>query len=82
MARKNNLLIANMKRVQREIDSVLPCVYAGIALALHRKYGWGFKRIDAVFKESQDIWIKATETGENMAELCSKETGIDVVGLK
>lgn len=79
---KNNLLIANMKRVQREIDNVLPCVYAGIALSLHRKHGWGFKRIDALFKKSQDIWTEATERGINMAQLCLEETGIDVVGLK
>lgn len=82
MARKNNVLIANMKRVQKQIDSVLPCVYAGIALSLHRKHRWGFKRIDALFKESQDIWYEAVEKGVNMAELCLDETGIDVVGLK
>lgn len=82
MARKNNVLIANMKRVQREIDNVLPCVYAGIALSLHRKHGWGFKRIDALFKESQGIWTEAVETGQNMAKMCLDETGIDVVGQK
>ena len=82
MARKNNVLIANMKRVQKTIDSILPCVYAGIALSLHRKHGWGFKRIDALFKESQDIWTEAVENDVNMSQLCLDETGIDVVGLK
>lgn len=81
MARKNNLLIANMKRVQREINNVLPCVYAGIALSLHRKHGWGYKRINDLFKESQELWEEATEKGVNMAQMCLEETGIDVVGL-
>lgn len=81
MARKNNVLIANMQRAQREINNIVPNVYAGIALALHRKYGWGYKRIDALFKESQDLWTEATYTGENMAAKCLEETGIDVVGL-
>lgn len=82
MARKNNALIANMKRVQREIDNVLPCVYAGIALSLHRKHGWGYKRINDLFVESQKIWTEATEIGIKMDKLCLEETGIDVVGLK
>ena len=69
-----------MKRAQREINSVTPNIYASIALALHRNYGWGFKRINALFKESQDLWTEATETGENMAAKCLEEAGIDVVG--
>jgi hypothetical protein len=79
---RNNMLIANMKRVQKTIDSILPCVYAGVALTLHRKYGWGYKRINDLFTESQHIWEEAVERGENMAKMCLDETGIDVVGLK
>ena len=82
MARKNHVLIANMKRVQKQIDDVLPCVYAGIALALHRELGWGYKRINKVFTRSQEIWQEAVFTGENMAKTCLDETGIDVVGIK
>lgn len=81
MARKNNLLIANMRRMQKEINSVVPNVYAGIALALHRTNGWEYEQINALFAESQRLWIDATETGENMAAKCLEETGIDVVGL-
>lgn len=82
MARKNNVLIANMKRTQKQIESIVPNVYAGVALALHREYGWGFKRIDKVFARSQEIWTDAVFTGEDMAKLCLEETGIDVVGVK
>lgn len=81
MARKNYVLIANMKRVQKEINNVVPNVYAGIALALHRNNGWTFEQIDELFAESQRLWTEATETGENMAAMCLEETGIDVVGL-
>lgn len=71
-----------MKRVQREISNVLPCVYAGIALSLHRKYGWGYKRINDLFVESQNVWTEAIDRGLNMAEMCLDETGIDVVRLQ
>lgn len=81
MARKNNVLIANMKRMQKEINSVVPNVYAGIALSLHRKHGWGYKRINDLFKESQEIWKEATENNVKMDKMCLDETGIDVVGL-
>ena len=82
MAKKNDLLIANMKRVQREINNILPNVYAGIALALHRKHGWGFKRINDLFIESEKLWYEATDNNINMATLCLEETGIEVQGVK
>lgn len=82
MAKKNHALIANMKRLQKEVNNVVPNVYAAIAISLHRKHGWGFKRIDALFRDSQELWAEATETGENMAARCLEETGIDVVGPK
>lgn len=82
MARKNNLLIANMKRVQREIDNTLPYIYAGIALSLHRKHGWGYKRINDLFNESEKIWYESIDKHINMTTLCLEETGIDVRGVK
>lgn len=82
MARKNRLLIANMQRVQKTIDDVLPCVYAGIALALYRAKGWDPDQIREVFAESQKIWFEAVEKGIDMTTMCEDETGIDVVGLK
>ena len=82
MARKNNLLIANMKRVQREIDAILPNVYSGIALSLHRKHGWGYKRINDLFLESEKLWYEANDKNIDMATMCLNETGIDVRGVK
>ena len=37
---KNNALINHYKRLEKQIANITPQVYAGIALALSRKYGW------------------------------------------
>ena len=79
---KNNLLIESMKRVQREIDNTVPNVYAAIALALHRKHGWGYKRINDLFVESQKIWDEANDKYTEMPIMCLDEIGIDVRGAK
>lgn len=82
MARKNNLLIANMRRVQKTIDDVLPNVYAGIALALYREYDCSPEEIRELFAKSQKIWFEAVEKKIDMVTMCETETGIDVVGIK
>lgn len=77
---KNKFLIEQMKRVQKNINNITPEVYAGIALALHRKHGWGLKRINRLFNESQEIWTECVQNGINMTEMCLNETGIDIKG--
>lgn len=66
---KNKALIEQMKMVRKTINDVTPSVYAGVALALHRKHGCGFKRINDLF---------CVENGESMTDLCLRETGIEV----
>lgn len=75
---KNKFLIEQLKRVQRSINNITPEVYAGVALALHRKYGWGYQRINALFCESQEIWAECVQSDINMIQMCIEETGIDV----
>lgn len=75
---KNNFLIEQMKRVQKVINNTTPEVYAGVALALHRKCGWGYKRINDLFNESQEIWAECNQSDINMIDMCLNETGIDV----
>ena len=76
MADKNLLkLLAKMERQCREIT---PSVYASMAIALHRKYGWGFKRISDLFAESQEVWNECIQGDVSMVEMCERETGIDV----
>ena len=75
---KNNILIEQYKTMYKKIQQITPEVYAGIALALHRKYGGGYKRINDLFSESQTIWNECVNSGINMVEMCEEETGIEV----
>lgn len=75
---KNNILIEQYKTMYKKIQQITPEVYAGIALALHRKYGWGYKRINDLFSESQTIWNECVNSCINMVEMCEEETGIEV----
>ena len=75
---KNNYLINKYKMLYKKINQITPEVYAGIALALHRKCGWGYKRINDLFEESQVIWNECINSDINMMEMCEKETGIEL----
>ena len=75
---KNNNLINKYKILYKKINQITPEVYAGIALALHRKCGWGYKRINDLFSESQIIWNECINSDINMLEMCEKETGIEL----
>lgn len=75
---KNNRLINQYKLMYQKIKEITPEVYAGIALALHRKHGWGYKRINDLFALSQDIWNECTYKDINMIQMCEEETGIEV----
>lgn len=80
---KNNRLINSLNEIARHnrannivsaSDKLVPHVYAAIAIALHRECGWGYTRINRVFAESQRLWEELG--GDNMVELCERETGI------
>lgn len=75
---KNNKLINQYKEMYRQINNITPEVYAGIALALHRKCGWGYHRINDLFAVSQEIWTECVRDNRNMVRMCYDETGIDV----
>ena len=62
----------------RLTDEMVPAIYAAMALALHRTYGFGYKRINDVFTESQRIWEAHVGNLDDMIQLCEKETGITV----
>ena len=67
-----------MAKMERQCREITPSVYAGIALALHRKHGWGYKRIGDLFGLSQEIWQECIDGDVNMIQLCEQETGINV----
>ena len=75
---KNKRLINQYKAMYKQIQNITPEVYAGIALALHRRFGWGHKRISELIAESQEIWNECVQSGVNMVQMCEEETGIDV----
>lgn len=84
---KNNKLINSLNEIARRnraknIDSaanqMVPQIYAAVALALHSTYGFGYKRINDVFVESQHIWERFSGNGEDMIKHCEEVTGITV----
>jgi hypothetical protein len=77
---KNKAFIEQMKRLHTATHNITPEVYAGIALALHRKHGWGYKRINDLFMMSEELWRECNEKGINMRLMCEEETGIELRG--
>ena len=62
---KNNRLINQLNaiasrnrqlHVEEASDKIVPQIYAAMAIALHRTYGFGYERINRAFLESQYIW--------------------------
>lgn len=77
--------LARRKRsenVSKAADQMVPQIYAAIAIALHRTYGFGYKRINDVFIESQHIWEDFNGRPDDMITLCEKETGVTLIGRK
>lgn len=83
---KNNKLINSMKETARRnradnikyaANIITPFFYAALALALKER-GWGYKRINDLFKETERIWTEYSSTGmeSTMVQLCEEKTGI------
>ena len=66
------------QKLKEEVNNLVPGVYASLAISLHRNWGWGFKRINRLFSQSQRIWEDLGT--DNMIELCEKETNILLKG--
>lgn len=84
---KNNKLINSLNEIARRnrsqnvataADQMVPQIYAAIAIALHRTYGFGYKRINDIFVESQHIWEDYAGDGAGMVKKCEEETGVTV----
>ena len=79
---KNNKLVNQYKEMYKQITQITPKVYAALALALHREYGWGYTRINRAFATSQDIWDESNERDIDMIKMCEEETGITLMDKK
>lgn len=84
---KNNRLINSLNEIARRnrnqnvakaADQMVPQIYAAIAIALHRTHGFGHKRINDIFVESQRIWESFDGNISEMVDNCEKETGIKI----
>lgn len=75
----NKRLVNQYKAMYKQINQITPQVYAGIALALHRKHGWGYNRINDLFAESQIIWQECVDSEVDMIKMREEETGIEVL---
>ena len=73
---KNNQLINQYRDMHRQIENITPAIYASIALAINRKYGWKHNPINRIFKESQEIWEEHRNDLEGMCKRCEDEVGI------
>ena len=79
---KNNKLVNQYKEMYKQINQITHKVYAALAIALHREYGWGYTRILRTFTASQDIWDESNERGIDMIKMCEEETGITLMDKK
>lgn len=68
------------KEYQKKVNNLTPEIYAAIAIALHTKCGWGYKRINDLFQLSEKIWDECIEQEVDMITKCENEIGIVLKG--
>ena len=77
---KRNPFIEQERRYKRKIKELTPQVFASFIIALHRCYGFGFKRCLRVLVMTQEIWNMAKDDGvDKLMQTCMDETGIDIM---
>lgn len=65
--------------IQIEGEKQVRIVYSAAAIALHRHYGWGQKRILELIEETKDIWNTcARDPNTSMLMMLEQETGIEI----
>jgi len=78
---RRNRLIESLKTIaasnrqinqQAAAEEFTPAMYAAMAIALHRVYGFGEKRINRVFLESQHIWCEEFPDQKSMLDECER----------
>lgn len=65
------------KRLETEINKVVPEVYACFALALYKR-GWKPNSIEKLFIETQNEWNENVNSMDDMIKHVLNITGIDV----
>ena len=67
------------KKLQTEINKVVPEVYACFALVLY-EHGWTPDAIEDLFCETQAAWSDNVNAMDDMIQYVKEKTGIDVRG--
>jgi len=65
------------KEFKEITDKLVPCVYAAVGMALMEK-GWRFKRINDLFKRSQEIWEDKCWEDGSMVDRFEEMSGIEI----
>ena len=67
------------KRMDYEMSKWIDLNHCAMALALHRYWNWGNKRIQDAELEIEDAWMEVAATNEvSMLQLLEEETGIEI----
>ena len=86
--KRNERLLNSLKEIARRnrnenimkaSNEMVTPIYAALAIALHREFGFGYERINRVFNRSQEIWTSFVGTGEDMVKKCEEETGVTLI---
>lgn len=77
MARKNYL--ASQIRMEKQIQTVVPQIYAAFALTLNEN-GFSDEDIADLFAQTQNKWQFCIEHDIDMIRLCESKTGICLTG--
>lgn len=68
------------KRYVRNLQEVIPLVYAAFSISLHRRYGFGYHRIATVLADTQKLFCESKNLRmEDVMQRCFEETGIDIM---
>lgn len=68
------------KEFSKQLNRNLTLVFGSTAIALHRYWGWGKKRINDVLEEIMNEWVNENAEGENysMMKMLDDEADIDM----
>ena len=66
---------------QQQKKWVAPQVMAGIMVALHRKYGFGFDRLSRIYSQIQDIEDEFDHNSERIQKAARELTGINIYDI-
>lgn len=64
------------QRYSRNVKENVTWIYSALAIALHRRYGFGQKRITTVLTDVQNIFCEERESISDIVKQAYQETGL------